>query len=142
VEKQFPGITRVSHLTAILVTIITFIQKIIGFLIKTLVIALGLGLLTGAIEWLVGWRSPTQISNGLFVVGAALIALGLASALGTQSMRDDTDILWAESIGDFHVWERSQRWLAGMMECYPRFSLLLMTGVYLVGFAVLIPNNF
>ena len=113
-------------------------QKIVGFLIKTLVIALGLGLLTVAVNWLLGWRSPMQISNGLFILGAALIAVGSLSALGGMPLRDDLEILWAESIGDFHVWERSQRWLADMMASYPRFSLLLMTGIYLVGFAVLI----
>ena len=113
-------------------------QKIIGFLIKTLATALGLGSLTGTIEWLLGWRSPTQISNGLFLVGAALIAVGIFSALGGVPIRDDLQILWAESIGDFHVWERSQRWLANMMTGFPGYSLLLMTGIYLVGFAILI----
>ena len=113
-------------------------QKIIGLLLRTFAIALGLGLLTAAFEWLLGWRSPAQVSNGLFLVGAALIALGLTSAFGAQPLSADAHMLWAESIGDFHVWERSQRWLADLMECYPRFSLILMTGIYLVGFAILI----
>ena len=113
-------------------------KKFLGLFIKTFVIALGLGLLIGALEWLLGWRSPAQLSNGLFLVGAALITIGIFSALGSVPIRDDLQILWAESIGDFHTWERSQRWLADMMTGYPRFSLLLMTGIFLVGFAILI----
>jgi hypothetical protein len=113
-------------------------KKFLGLFFKIFVIALILSLLIGAVEWLLGWRSPAQLSNGLFLVGAALIALGLTSALGAQPLSADAHMLWAESIGDFHVWERSQRWLADMMTGYPRFSLLLMTGIYVVGFAILI----
>jgi hypothetical protein len=91
-----------------------------------------------AIEWAFGWRSPAQLSNGLFLVGTALIAVGIFSGLGSVPIRDDLQILWTESIGVFHTWERSQRWLADMTTGYPRYSLLLMTGIFLVGFAILI----
>jgi hypothetical protein len=117
-------------------------KKFLSLLVKTFLIALFLGLLILSLEWLVGWRSTTQFSNGLFMVGAVLIAVGIFSALGSLPIRDDLQILWAESIGDFHVWERSQRWLAGMMTGFPGYSLLIMTGIYLVGFAVLVPQLF
>jgi hypothetical protein len=113
-------------------------KRILALLSKTFLIAMVLGLLTCILEWLIGWRSPTQLSNGLFIVGASLGAVGILSLLGGMPMRDDLDILWAESIGDFHVWERSQRWLVNMKQSYPRFSLLMVTGIYMVGFAILI----
>ena len=113
-----------------------------GLLIKTFLAACLLGLITLVINFLAGWNSTTQLSNGLFLVGAALIAVGIFSALGSLPIRDDLQILWAESIGDFHAWERSQRWLAGMMTGYPRFILLIITGLYLVGLAILLPVVF
>jgi hypothetical protein len=117
-------------------------NKTLRLLATTLVLACALGIITAAIGWLLHWNTPTQFSNGFFGAGAILIVLGVLSVMGGYGMRSDFKLLYSQSAGDMNTLERSKRWIADMAQGYGAFVFLLLAGVYLVGFAILIPNIF
>jgi hypothetical protein len=97
---------------------------------------------TALVGWLLHWNTTTQFSNGFFGAGAILIVLGLFSVVGGFGMRSDFKMLYSQSAGDMNTLERSRRWIADMAQGYAFFSFLLLTGLFLIGFAILIPNVF
>jgi hypothetical protein len=116
--------------------------KILRLLAITFVLAFAIGLITAFIGWLLHWNSTTQFSNGFFGAGAILIVIGILSIVGGFGMRSDFKLLYSQSAGDMNTLERSKRWIADMTQGYAFFSFLLLTGIYLIGFAILIPNIF
>ena len=115
------------------------ILRLIGI---TFAIACILGILTSGIGWLLKWNSTTEFSNGFFGAGAILIVLGILSVMGGYGMRSNFSVVYSQSAGDMNTLERTKRWIADMSQGYASFLLLLLTGAYLVGFAILIPNVF
>jgi hypothetical protein len=116
--------------------------KIVRLLALTFVLACVIGLVMGAIGWLLHWNSTTQWSNGFFGAGAILIVLGLLSVMGGFGMRSDFKMLYSQSAGDMNTLERSKRWIADMTQGYGLFLFLLLPGIYLIGVSILVANIF
>jgi hypothetical protein len=72
-----------------------------------------------------GWNSPIQVSNIFFAGGAILTLFGLLCIIGGFDVRPD--------VTNLHV---------DLWRVYRIFFLFLLTGLFLVGFAVLIPSVF
>jgi hypothetical protein len=72
-----------------------------------------------------GWNTPIQVSNLFFAGGATLTLFGLLCVIGGFDVHPD--------VTNLHV---------DLWQVYRIFFLILLTGLYLVGFAVLIPNLF
>jgi hypothetical protein len=117
-------------------------KNTLRLLLKTFIAACFIGFLTLVIGWFLKWNSNTLFSNGFFVAGAVLIVLGLLSVVGGYSLRGDKFLQYSQSAGDMNTFERSRRWIADTMQGYSMFIVLLLTGLYLIGFAALIPNLF
>jgi hypothetical protein len=116
--------------------------RILRLLAITFVLACATGLVIGSVGFLLHWNSTTQWSNGFFGAGALLIVIGLLSVMGGFGMRSDFAVLYSQSAGDMNTLERSKRWIADMAQGYNLFLFLLLTGIYLIGLAILIPNVF
>jgi hypothetical protein len=118
------------------------VNKFLRLLGVTLVVALVIGLVITAIGLLLRWDSPVKFSNIFFWVGAGLIILGIVSILGGYKMRSDFGVLYSQSSGDMNIIERSKRWAADISQAYDFNLILLLTGLFLIGFSILIPNVF
>jgi hypothetical protein len=68
-----------------------------------------------------GWNTPIQVSNIFFAGGATLTLFGLLCVIGGFDVRPD--------VTNLHV---------DLWRVYRIFFLLLLTGLFLVGFAVLV----
>jgi hypothetical protein len=116
--------------------------KIFRLFAITFAVACVIGIVTSVVCWSLSWNSTTQFSNGFFMAGAILIVFGVLSVAGGYGMRSDFGVLYSQSAGDMNTLERSKRWIADMAQGYNSFSFLLLTGIYLVGFAILISKIF
>jgi putative Mn2+ efflux pump MntP len=117
-------------------------NNILRLLGKTFIAACVISVITLIIGWTLKWNSNTQYSNGFFIAGTLLIVLGLLSVIGGFSLRADRFVVYSQSAGDMNTFERSKRWITDMVQSYNAFSILLLTGLYLIAFAILIPNIF
>jgi hypothetical protein len=118
------------------------IIKILRLLAITFALACIIGLVTALVGWLLHWNTTTQFSNGFFGVGGVLIVLGIMSVMGGFGMRSDFKMVYSQSAGDMNTLDRTKRWIADMAQGYAFFSFLLLTGIFLIGVAILIPNAF
>jgi Na+-transporting NADH:ubiquinone oxidoreductase subunit NqrB len=115
-------------------------KKLPGLLAKALIIACILAALITVFCWLVGWKTITHFCNGFFVIGLIMIVFGILGMLGSgDPMHDDAKVVFGLSIGDFGFFERTSRWVSHMAMSYDTNSLLIIPGLYLIGFAILIP---
>ena len=117
-------------------------NKIFKLFLITFAIACAISMLVAMTGWLAKWNSPSQFSNGFFWVGAIIVTLGTLSVMGGYTMRSDFGVIYSQSAGDMNTLERSQRWIADTLQGYNTFTLLLLVGLYLIGFSILIPNIF
>jgi hypothetical protein len=117
-------------------------NRILKLLVITFAVACGIGVLIAALGWLLQWNSPIHFSNSFFFAGAILVVLGILSVMGSYTIRADFGVLFSQSAGNMNTLERSQRWIADTMQAYNSFILLLLVGIYLIGFAIAIPNIF
>jgi len=114
-------------------------NKILRLLATTFSAAWIIGIFTSLIFWAMGWTSAMQFSDGLFTVGAFLVILGIMSVIGGYEMRANFGVIYSQSAGDMNTLERSKLWVADTLQSYSTLVLLVLTGLYLIGFAVLIP---
>ena len=117
-------------------------KKILKLVLSTMVIAVAIGGLIALIGWLLKWKTATQFSDGFFLAGALIVVLGILSVMGGYSIRSSFGVIYSQSAGDMNTYERSKRWIADITQAYSVFVLLLLVGLYLIGFAVAIPGIF
>jgi hypothetical protein len=116
--------------------------RVLRLLAITFALACIIGIVTASIGLLLHWNTTTQFSNGFFVTGAILVVLGILSVMGGYGMRSNFGVVYSQSAGDMNTLERSKRWVADMAQGYNAFIFLLLTGVYLIGLAILVPTIF
>ena len=104
----------------------------------TLLLALLIGIIVASIGWLLGWKTTTQFSNGLFLLGGILVVLGILSVMGGYGMRSDFHVVYSQSAGEMNIAERGRRWAADMTQGYSAFLFLFLSGGFLIGLAVLV----
>ncbi|MEW6239395.1 MAG: hypothetical protein AB1564_01120 [Chloroflexota bacterium] len=102
--------------------------------------ALILSVLLGGIGWLLGWRTSTQFSNGFFIGGGVLIVLGVFSVMGGFSQRADFKMTYSRTASPANIGERARQMIADVNQGYNALIFLTLTGVLLIGIAVLISN--
>ncbi len=86
------------------------------------------------------WSDPVKFSNAFFTAGAILIILGVFSIAGGFMQRANFNITYAESAGQANLAERGQRIVADINQRYGSMIFLLVTGLLLIGIAVVIGN--
>jgi hypothetical protein len=101
-------------------------------------IAILIGLVVLGIGWLRGWHTPIQFSNGFFTAGALTVVIGLFSVMGGFSMRSDFKMLYSQSASDMSISDRTKLWVADITQGYGALILLSLTGMYLIGLAILV----
>ena len=117
-------------------------KSIPRLILATLLLALLLCIIVLLIGVLLGWKTGTLYSNGLFLVGSIAIILGIFSVLGGFGMRSDFHVIYSQSAGAMSQKERTQRWVADMTQGYSAYIFLLLTGVFLIGLAVFVGMAF
>jgi hypothetical protein len=113
-------------------------KSIPRLLLFTLLIAVLLGALVSLIGLLLGWRTGTQYSNGLFLVGAIVIIVGIFSVLGGFGMRSDFKVLYSQSASSMNIADRSRRWISDTTQGYSAYIFMLLSGGFLFAFSVLV----
>ncbi len=90
-----------------------------------------------AIGYLLHWKG-VNFSNGFFAAGAIFIVLGILSIAGGFVQRSNFGMLYAESAGQMSSPERAQRMAADMAQRYGALIFLVVTGLLLVGIAIVV----
>lgn len=84
------------------------------------------------------WDNPVTFSNAFFTAGVIIIILGILSVAGGFVQRANFGITYAESAGQANLAERGQRIAAEIEQRYGVMVFLLLTGLLLVGIAILV----
>jgi len=99
-------------------------------------------LVVAGLGWLIGWRTPTQFSNGFFVLGAILSVFGAYSALGGFGTRGNANVNFLQTVSPASLEERNQQMLADMMQGVNTAYVTTGVGLMLIVVAILIPILF
>jgi hypothetical protein len=103
---------------------------------------LGLTMLVSLIVLVFGlvsrWNTPVQFSNGFFIAGVLVIVLGFVSVAGGFDQRAEFSILYARSMGEASLTERTQRMMADIDQRYGSMIILVVVGILLIGISVVI----
>ncbi len=116
----------------------THLLRLAGRILETTLVISLLILLVGFVYY---WNSPAHYSNAFFIVGAILIVLGVFSVAGGFAQRGNFGIIYAETAGQANLAERGQRIAADVTQRYGVMIFLTITGLLLIGIAVLIGNS-
>ncbi len=103
-------------------------------------LAVVIGLAAVIAGWLLGWETPTQFSDALFIAGGVALALGVASSIGGLKIRGDYFILYPQSAGDMNLEERSNRLVSDSIKSQRALILLAVCGILLIGVSVIVGN--
>ena len=112
----------------------TFLRLIISALCLSFIA----GLITVGIGALLGWKTSTQFSDGLFIAGAIIMLIGAVSFIGRNISRADFLYLYAGSVGEESITERTRHWVADMTQGYNALILLFLSGGLLIGLSILV----
>ncbi len=104
---------------------------------KILLVTVVISLAVLAVGYFLHWKGA-NFSNGFFASGAILILLGILSIAGGFVQRSNFGMLYAESAGQMSSPERAQRMAADMAQRYGALIFLVVTGLLLVGIAVVV----
>jgi hypothetical protein len=115
----------------------THLLRLAGRILGT---TLAVSLLILLIGFILYWDSPIKFSNAFFTGGVILIVLGVLSVAGGFAQRANFGITYAESAGQANLAERGQRIAADITQRYGVMIFLLVTGLLLIGIAILIGN--
>jgi hypothetical protein len=113
-------------------------KSIPSLILATFLIAAILAILVALVGLLLGWKTGTQFSNGLFLVGALVIVVGVVSILGGFGMRSDFKLVYSQSAGSMNTLDRTRRWIADMAQGYSTYIYLLLVGAFLIAGSVLV----
>ena len=105
--------------------------------LTALSISLFAALIVSFIGLVSGWE-PVDFSNGMFISGAAAIALAILSSFGGWGNRGDFKQMYSQSAGDMSLAERTRLWAQDMTRGYNAVLLLSLVGMLLIGLSVLI----
>ena len=98
----------------------------------------GIALVILLIGYFLHWDNPVKYSNTFFWAGAILIVIGVFSVTGGFEQRGNFGMTYAQSAGDANIAERNLRMAADITQRYGSMIFLVVTGLLLIGVAVLI----
>jgi hypothetical protein len=85
--------------------------------------------------------ATVDYSNGMFIGGAAAIALAILSSFGSWGNRADFKQIYSQSAGDMSLTERSRLLVQDMTRGYNAFLLMSIVGALLIGLSILIGST-
>ena len=98
----------------------------------------GIALVILLMGYFLQWDNPVKYSNAFFWAGAILIIIGLFSVTGGFEQRGNFGMTYAQTAGHANIAERNQRMAADITQRYGSMIFLVLTGLLLIGVAVLI----
>jgi hypothetical protein len=103
---------------------------------------LGLTLLVSLIVLVFGmvsrWNTSMQFSNGFFIAGVLVIAFGFLSISGGLEHRADFSLIYAESVRQASIAERTQQMMANINQGYRNLVVLAGVGILLIAISIVI----
>lgn len=117
----------------------TFFLRLAGRVLGTV---LGISLIVVLIGYFLQWNDPVKFSNAFFWAGAIVVVIGLFSVTGGMEQRGNFAITYTETAGDANIAERTQRMAADITQRYGSMIFLVVTGLLLIGIAVMVGNLF
>jgi hypothetical protein len=116
-------------------------EKILQYLRLTgsaAMLAVVVGLIISGIGWLAGWRTAIQFSNGLSGAGFIIVVLGIFSLASGLRMRGGGRVPNRRTDGDLSRSDGARQWAAESIQGYNPLVLLAITGLILIGVALVI----
>jgi hypothetical protein len=120
-------------------------NSILRILISAILFSLISGIIVAIIGLYLGWKTPTQFSDGFFYAGATLISLGGLFSLGRVSQGTISETQYRQTAGHSDMAERSRQWAADISQGYNILTFLGTSGLLLIGLsglALLVRNLF
>lgn len=117
-EKKNTHILRLARTILGLTTLVSLILLVFGMISR--------------------WNTPVQFSNGFFIAGVFVIVLGLVSVAGGFDQRADYTVLYAQTMGEASLAERTQRMMAEIDQRYGSMIILVGAGILLLGISVVL----
>ena len=111
-------------------------NPILRILISAILFSLLAGLVVAIIGFLLGWKSSTQFSDGFFVAGVLLIAIGLFSFQGYGQRSMDGPPVYLDPA------DRSKLWAADTFRGKNLMAFFGISGLLLFGLAFLVGRLF
>jgi hypothetical protein len=120
----------------------TFPQSLARMLLAGLGLAVVVSVLIALFGLVAGWRAPVMYSNGMFVVGSAVIIFGLLAVWGGFTSRGSFALTYAQSVSDMSLSERTKLWMLDALRGYNVVATCTICGVLMIGFSILIYELF
>jgi hypothetical protein len=114
------------------------LQTIIRTLQAGAALAAVLAPLVALFGLVMGWRTATEYSNGMFVMGSAVIIFGLLAVWGGFTSRGSFAITYAQSVSDMSMLERGKLWMIDSLRGYQTVGVMAVCGLLLIAISVFI----
>jgi hypothetical protein len=105
-------------------------NPILRILICAILFSLIAGIVVSIIGLMLGWKTSTQFSDGLFWTGAILISLGFLSVMGRSH---EPMMPYGQSKFYLSKDERAKQWAADISQGYNFLAFLGTSGLLLLG---------
>jgi hypothetical protein len=116
----------------------TTLSGLLRMLVTGVVLVALFGLLVKLFGIVGGWRSTLQFSNGMFLMGLAVILLGLLFVWGGFTVRGSFFNIYSETVGELSLVERSRLWMLDSLRGYNVLVVAIICGALLIGLSVII----
>jgi hypothetical protein len=104
-------------------------------LIGALLFSLISGFVVVIIGLMLGWKTPTQFSDGFFWAGAIVILIGFVNLLGMFSQRTASGLQFSRSAVHLELADLYKIWKADVLHGYNLLAFLGFSGLLLFGLA-------
>jgi hypothetical protein len=110
-------------------------KPILRILTSAILLALVSGIVVAIIGLVLGWKTSTQFSDGFFIAGVILIAIGFVNIMGRLSQPTDPRMEYSQSAVDLDMAERTKIWAADVLHGNHLLAFLGTSGLLLFGLA-------
>jgi hypothetical protein len=111
----------------------TMKNTILRILINAILFSLISAVVVMIIGLMLGWKTFTQFSDGLFWAGAIIISIGFVNLLGMFSQRTVSGLQYSQSAVHLDATERYKIWEADILHGYKLLAFLGISGLLLFG---------
>jgi len=111
-------------------------NPILRILISAILLSLISGIVVSIIGLMLGWKTPTQFSNGLFLAGAIMMSIGLISFQGYSQRTTDWPPVHLDPA------ERANLWAADTLHGKNLVIFFGTSGLLLFGLSFLVLRLF